>query len=102
MPEIIEVCTVFDLYGAVDKHDKALVEFGAIWCAPCRATLPHLKKFAAMQNDIAVIKVDIDGDSGFMTEFGIQSVPQLMLFENGKFSRHVAGRTIIQLQNELL
>lgn len=101
MSELLHLDTLPEITMEINKQDKVLVEFGAPWCAPCTRFLPHFEKFAKTHNDIVCVKVNIDKDPDVMAEFGIQSVPQVMLFENGRYIHHVNGRTILQLNQEL-
>ena len=58
---------------------KVLVYFYANWCGPCRMLAPELEKIA---NDIKIIKVDIDKYPDLAREYGIMSIPCLVMFEN--------------------
>jgi thiol-disulfide isomerase/thioredoxin len=90
-----------ELQLVLDNNKSVLVEFGADWCVPCQRFLPHFKKYAEMQNEIVCVKVDVEIDSDIMLMYGIQSIPQVMLFENGEYVRHVEARTVVALKNEL-
>jgi len=60
-----------------------LVEFGAVWCAPCKKQTPILEKFAAANEIVKVCVVDIDDAPAITSKLGIRSVPSLLFFENG-------------------
>ena len=66
------------------KGKKVLVDFFAIWCGPCNALGPILEKVAAEHEDIDIIKVDVDKAPEIASKYGIQSIPTLILFEEGK------------------
>lgn len=73
-----------------------LVDFSATWCGPCRMLEPVLEEFG---KDNQVLKVDIDKFQGLTNEFGIMSVPTLVVFKDGKLvTRDVGYRSIEQLK----
>lgn len=63
------------------KTDKILVDFFATWCGPCKMLGPVLEK---AESDIKVIKVDTDEFEDLSREYGVMSIPTLVLIENGK------------------
>lgn len=63
------------------KTDKILVDFFATWCGPCKMLAPVLEK---ANSDIKVIKVDTDEFEDLSREYGVMSIPTLVLLENGK------------------
>ncbi|HBB05180.1 MAG TPA: thioredoxin [Firmicutes bacterium] len=66
------------------KGKKALVDFFAVWCGPCNALGPILEKIASEHEGIDIIKVDVDKAPEIAAKYGIQSIPTLILFEDGK------------------
>jgi thioredoxin-like negative regulator of GroEL len=95
--------TLLEVRGAVDSGPSVLVEFGAPWCVPCTRFLPHFERFAAKHPEIICVKVDVDVDPAVVSEYGIQSVPQVWLYENGVKVKEIPdhARTVIKLENEL-
>ena len=63
------------------KTDKILVDFFATWCGPCKMLGPVLEK---AESDIKVIKVDTDEFEDLSRDYGVMSIPTLVLLENGK------------------
>ena len=63
---------------------KVLVDFFATWCGPCKMLSPILEKVAAEHEDLTVLKVDVDEVSDVAAQYGIRSIPTLILFEDGK------------------
>lgn len=74
------------------KSDKpVLVDFWATWCGPCRALAPTLEEISNENNDIKVCKVDIDENIDLAKEYGISTIPTLMVFKNGIPSEKLIG-----------
>lgn len=61
--------------------EKVLVDFYANWCGPCKMIAPELEK---AQGNLKVIKVDVDEFEDLAKEYGVMSIPTLILFEDGK------------------
>lgn len=76
-----------------------LVDFWAPWCGPCRALAPTLEAVASALGDKAVVaKMNIDDNPNTPTQYGVRSIPTLMLFKGGK----LVGTKVGALpQNEL-
>jgi len=60
-----------------------LVDFWAEWCGPCHAVSPVLDKIAA-ERDLKLVKVNIDENQQLAIRYGVQSIPNMILFENGE------------------
>ena len=69
----------------INSDKPVLVDFWAEWCGPCKSLAPTLEKLSEEFGDkIEVVKVNIDECIETGTKFTIQSVPTLMLFQNGE------------------
>jgi len=69
-----------------------LVDFWAPWCGPCKMQGPILDKVAAKVGDKAVIaKVNVDENPAIAAQFGVRSIPTLILFKNGQKVRDFIG-----------
>lgn len=83
MPIIQAVDSNFD--SEVVKSNKiVLVDFGAPWCGPCRMIAPVINEIAdEYENVIKVVKVNTDSNPSVASEYGIRSIPTLMIFKSG-------------------
>lgn len=79
----------------VKKSDKkVLVDFFATWCGPCKMMSPIIDKIAEeLGENIKVGKVDSDENMELAEEFGIMSIPTIMIFENGQVIKTFIGVT---------
>ena len=74
-----------DFEQEVLNSDKpVLVDFFATWCGPCRALAPILEDFAASQDAVKVVKVDVDQAPDVAQAFGVMSIPTLYMIKDGK------------------
>ena len=64
-----------------------LLDFWAAWCGPCRMLSPVVDEVAEERTDVKVGKVNVDEQPELAAEFGVMSIPTLLLFENGKLVR---------------
>ena len=72
---------------------RALVDFYATWCGPCKMLAPILEEVDERKEagDLLIVKVDVDEAGEIAARFGIQSIPTLILFENGKAVKNALG-----------
>jgi thioredoxin 1 len=66
------------------KSGKVIVDFYADWCGPCKMQAPVLDEFSKKIPSANVLKVNVDQNSDLAEEFGIMSIPTLVVFTEGK------------------
>ena len=77
----------------VIQSDKAvLVDFWAEWCGPCHAVAPVLDRIAAEREDeLKLVKVNIDAENELASRFGVASIPTMILFKDGEPAAAAVG-----------
>lgn len=76
----------------LDSQTPVLVDFWATWCAPCRAIAPALEELATQyKGQLKIAKVDVDENQKIAAEFGIRSIPTLLMFKGGKVVEQLVG-----------
>ncbi len=68
----------------VKASEVVLVDFYADWCGPCKMVAPILEEIDQENADIKVCKVDVDASTALAQQFGISSIPTLIVFKNGE------------------
>jgi thioredoxin 1 len=69
-----------------------LVDFYADWCGPCRMMTPVIEQFAGeMDGKVNVATLDIDASQKTTQDFGVTSIPTLILFKDGKEVKRIVG-----------
>jgi thioredoxin 1 len=80
---IIEVTDSNFQAEVIESETPILVDFWAPWCAPCRAIAPLLEEIAEGREDVRIVKLNVDDNQETAAEYGILSIPTLILFNNG-------------------
>ena len=73
------------------SQKKVLLDFWATWCGPCRMIAPFVEEIAAENEELVVGKIDVDEERELAIQFGITSIPTLVVMENGQKKGQMLG-----------
>ena len=88
--KIINSTQEFD--DLIKQNRYVLVDFWATWCAPCRMVAPVIEKIADEYSEkVVVAKVDVDEQQELAIRYGIQTIPTIIFFKEGKLASKEIG-----------
>jgi thioredoxin 1 len=87
---------------ALAADRTVIVDFWATWCPPCRALAPRVEALAEERTDIVVGKLDVDDHPAIAERYGIQSIPTVLVFRDGKLASRNIGLVPIERLRELV
>ncbi|MEO6047008.1 MAG: thioredoxin [Candidatus Kapaibacterium sp.] len=76
----------------LESDIPVLVDFWAVWCGPCRAIAPTVEEIAVeFAGKAKVAKVDVDNNQAIAAQYGIRSIPTLLIFKDGQVAQQIVG-----------
>ena len=75
----------------IHNPKSVLLDFWATWCGPCRMVAPIVEEIAGEREDILVGKINVDEEMELAVQFGIISIPTLIVMKNGEVANKAVG-----------
>ena len=73
------------------ENSLVLLDFWAVWCGPCKMIAPLLTQIAEERDDVVIGKVDVDSEMELAMQFGVSSIPTLVVIKDGQPAGKAVG-----------
>lgn len=88
---MVQTVTTANFEEIVKNNETVLLDFWATWCGPCQMQGPIIDALAEKRQDVVFGKVNVDEEITLAQQFGVMSIPTLIIFKNGEIVQKAVG-----------